>query len=351
VARLQVWGSDDDDPRVELILGSSANYRTTHARRGGEDEVYEIQGIAPYDVQPARSSWIRKELADDVGEVDRLSLHNASGRFELERQAGLWSVVSPADHGDEALDQEAVLALLRAVTELRLSDAVGPLDETLHGFTAPAATLKLAWSSGRPGAEDGGSGEWTLRIGGKPADQEGQRYVTRSGSAFTGTIWETSLERLLDDSLDDLRAKQAAESSPAELQLPEEILSAANVIQPAKLLESVTYLASDRLEGRGPGTRGDVLARDYLARKLQELGYQPAFEGGQWEQPFKIVGVESHMPESWTFQATDGDGEVAFRFREEYMGASGVQRPSVTIDDAEVVFVGYGAPVGSSDPR
>ena len=349
VARLQVWGSDDDDPRVELILGSSANYRTTHARRGSEDEVYEIQGIAPYDLQPAHSSWIRKELADGVGEVDRLSLHNSSGRFELERQDGLWSVVSPADRGDEALDQEAVLALLRAATELRLADAVGPLDETLHGFTAPAATLKLAWSSGRPGAEDGGPGEWTLRIGGKPAEQDAQRYVTCSDSGFTGTIWETSLERLLDDSLEDLRAKQVTGSSPAELQLSQEILSAANVIQPSNLLESVSYLASDRLEGRGPGTRGDVLAREYLARRLREIGYEPAFEGDTWEQPFKIVGVESRMPESWTFQATDGDGEVAFRFREEYMGASGVQRPSVTIDDAEVVFVGYGIQAAEED--
>lgn len=138
-------------------------------------------------------------------------------------------------------------------------------------------------------------------------------------------------------------------TSVDEGKIPEEILSAANVIQPETLLESVTRLASDEFEGRGPGTRGDRLAREYLASRLQKLGYEPAFEGGQWEQPFKIVGVDSLMPESWTFRTSAGDGEIAFRFRDEYMGASGAQQPAVSFKDAEVVFVGYGIQAPEED--
>jgi hypothetical protein len=210
-ARLRVWGTGNDDPAIDLILGSAANYRTTHARLEEEDSVYEIQGLAPYDIQTAHSSWIRKELADDVGEVSRLTLQNGSGRFELERHEGVWQVASPADRLDEALNQESVLSLLRMVTELRLSDAVGPLDETLHGFSSPAVMLELAWNSGQPGEAEGGAGELTLRVGGNVADQDQQRYVARSGSDFTGTIWETSIERLLNESLDDLRAEARTE--------------------------------------------------------------------------------------------------------------------------------------------
>lgn len=205
--RLRIWDAGEEEPRVELILGSSANYRTTHARLGDQDEVYEIQGIAPYDVQPSQGSWIRKELADDVGDIDRFALTNATGRFELELRDGLWTVVSPAERRDVTLDQEAVRGLLRTVTGLRLFEAVGPLDETTHGFDNPAATLELAWSSAASDAGESGPGEWTLRVGGTVGDQETQRYVTHSGSTFTGTIWETSLGRLLDDSLDDLRAE------------------------------------------------------------------------------------------------------------------------------------------------
>ena len=38
----------------------------------------------------------------------------------------------------------------------------------------------------------------------------------------------------------------------------------------------VRFLASDLLEGRGPGTRGDALAQAYIASELEALGLRPA---------------------------------------------------------------------------
>ena len=133
---------------------------------------------------------------------------------------------------------------------------------------------------------------------------------------------------------------ERSDDSAGPPRLPEEILAAAEVIDAGGILESVTYLAGDDLEGRGPGSQGDRLAREYLAQRLERLGFDPAFDGASWDQPFKIMGVDSAMPDEWTFRGKDSD--LSFRFREEYMGASGVQQPSVSIDDAEVVFVGYG---------
>jgi Zn-dependent M28 family amino/carboxypeptidase len=135
--------------------------------------------------------------------------------------------------------------------------------------------------------------------------------------------------------------EHTVEPSARDAGVSADILAAADVIEAADLLESVTRLASDAFEGRGPGTRGDALARDYLAQRLEQLGCEPAFPDGAWEQTFKLVGVDSAMPDSWQFRTGGGDA-VAFRFRDEYMGASGVQRPRVSFDDAEVVFVGYG---------
>jgi Zn-dependent M28 family amino/carboxypeptidase len=141
---------------------------------------------------------------------------------------------------------------------------------------------------------------------------------------------------------------QAAGSSTGRTGLSDQALAAAKVIEAADLLESVTRLAADEFEGRGPGTRGDRLAREYLAQRLEQLGCEPAFGGGAWEQPFKIIGVDSAMPDTWSFRASGGDA-VAFRFRDEYMGASGIQRPRVSIEDAEVVFVGYGIHASEED--
>ncbi len=115
----------------------------------------------------------------------------------------------------------------------------------------------------------------------------------------------------------------------------------ADSITASYLREKVTYLASDELEGRGPGTRGDRKAREYLANELKSLGYAPAAGDGRWEQTFPIIGLNSKMPPSWTFRTADGQ-EAAFSWSTEYMGATGIQETAVVIEDAEVVFVGYG---------
>jgi Zn-dependent M28 family amino/carboxypeptidase len=124
------------------------------------------------------------------------------------------------------------------------------------------------------------------------------------------------------------------------LDLPVGWEGAADTIAPAGLLADVSYLASDELEGRLPGSDGDRLARAYLADRLRGMGYEPLF-GDDFEQRVEIVGVDSTMPESWAFQAPDGR-ELPLRFAADYMGASGLQQQEVEVTNAEVVFVGYG---------
>ena len=55
----------------------------------------------------------------------------------------------------------------------------------------------------------------------------------------------------------------------------------------------VTTLASEAMEGRLPGTRGEQLATDYAAQTLASFGLEPAGDGGSWFQPFEFTaGVE-----------------------------------------------------------
>jgi len=107
------------------------------------------------------------------------------------------------------------------------------------------------------------------------------------------------------------------------------------------LRDAVTALADDKMGGRGPGSPGDRLAREYLAASLAEAGCTPGGEDGGWEQPFPIVEITSRMPELWWFEAPNGAGGN-FRWGEDFIAASGFQDPKVSIRDAEVVFVGYG---------
>jgi Zn-dependent M28 family amino/carboxypeptidase len=113
------------------------------------------------------------------------------------------------------------------------------------------------------------------------------------------------------------------------------------MIEAAPMRRDVTRLASDEFEGRGPGSAGDRLARAYLASRLAELGCEPAFAGGSWEQPLTLVGLTTDLPKRWTFKDRDG-GEASFESWDDYMGGIGVQQPEAAIEDAPVIFVGYG---------
>jgi Zn-dependent M28 family amino/carboxypeptidase len=120
---------------------------------------------------------------------------------------------------------------------------------------------------------------------------------------------------------------------------PEAERAAINQINRNTLEAPIRFLADDLLEGRGPATRGDELARLYLARELQSMGYQPGING-KWEQPIDVVGVSTKAPETWAF--TGKNGNVDLKWYQDYIGASGVQKASSGFDDAQVVFVGYG---------
>jgi len=116
--------------------------------------------------------------------------------------------------------------------------------------------------------------------------------------------------------------------------------AARSYITRASLEAPIRFLSSDLLEGRGPATRGDQLARLYLQTRLEGMGYQPAFANGAWQQPFDIVGIKGQFPKNWSFQGRNERVDLAWR--EDYIARSGLQSESVSVDDAELVFVGYG---------
>jgi len=122
-------------------------------------------------------------------------------------------------------------------------------------------------------------------------------------------------------------ANMSAQSDPAD------------VITEGTLRSAVRFLASDQLEGRGPASRGDELTLLYLATEMEQMGLEPAGTDG-WLQKLDIVGVDSKAPETWDFESKGQ--KVSLKFWDEYIAASGVAEPTSSIDNAELVFVGYG---------
>ncbi|WP_082989987.1 M28 family peptidase [Woeseia oceani] len=115
---------------------------------------------------------------------------------------------------------------------------------------------------------------------------------------------------------------------------------AVKLITADSMRDHIIELSDDKYEGRGPGSRGDRMARDYLVEQLKALGLQPGAADGSWQQPFNLVGVTAEQPAVWRF-AKDGQ-ETTLKQWDEFIVASGVQAERATVADAELVFVGYG---------
>jgi Zn-dependent M28 family amino/carboxypeptidase len=102
----------------------------------------------------------------------------------------------------------------------------------------------------------------------------------------------------------------------------------------------VRFLADDLLEGRGPGSRGDELAQAYIAAQFESLGLKPAAPGGGWFQKVPLVGVTTHVPATLKFQ--HGAKSLELKRHDDYVLTSGKAQERVAVENAEIVFVGYG---------
>jgi Zn-dependent M28 family amino/carboxypeptidase len=143
---------------------------------------------------------------------------------------------------------------------------------------------------------------------------------------------------LLAGTLATLTAAGLATIKPAVLTNEER--EASRAIRENGIRADVRFLSSDSLEGRGPATRGDRLAQEYVAARFEAIGLQAGAPNGSYYQPFDVVGVNAACPE--VLRVTRGAEGVDLRFREDYVAYSGVQAEEARVDDAEIVFVGYG---------
>ena len=138
------------------------------------------------------------------------------------------------------------------------------------------------------------------------------------------------------------------EASSDGLALPAGFDVAEQTIQAANLRQDVGKIAGDEFEGRGAGSTGDRKARAFLAARLNEMDYEPFFDNGSYEQVVEIVGLTVQDPTDLVLTSADGS-TVNYHFGDEYMIMAGVQQPGISVQDAEVVFVGYGIQAPEED--
>ncbi len=114
--------------------------------------------------------------------------------------------------------------------------------------------------------------------------------------------------------------------------------SASQAITSADLLQHIKDLSADSMEGRAPGTPGEVKTIAYLQAQYKALGLKPGNPDGTYLQNVDLIGYKAHPTASYTA----GGKTISFKYPDDFIANSRHDRTETKVENSDVVFVGYG---------
>jgi Zn-dependent M28 family amino/carboxypeptidase len=126
----------------------------------------------------------------------------------------------------------------------------------------------------------------------------------------------------------------------ATLDAPE-IAQLLDGIQASQIKQHMSTLADDALEGRGLGSAGYEGALRYVETAVKSYGLAPAGEGGGFRQAVPLRN-SAIVEDASSMAVTSAAGKKALVYGKDYLLGADPLRGDVRLDDAPVVFVGYG---------
>jgi Zn-dependent M28 family amino/carboxypeptidase len=106
------------------------------------------------------------------------------------------------------------------------------------------------------------------------------------------------------------------------------------------VLTDITRLSSDEFRGRAPGGAGEQLTVDYLTAQFRGAGLEPGNPDGTFVQNVPLVGLRPMVTEPFTVK--QGNRSRQLRVLGDVVPFSTRVAETVSLDNSEMVFVGYG---------
>ncbi|SMO34749.1 M20/M25/M40 family metallo-hydrolase [Fodinibius sediminis] len=107
------------------------------------------------------------------------------------------------------------------------------------------------------------------------------------------------------------------------------------------LMRPIKVLSSDEFQGRSTGTAGEEKTVDYLVSQLKKYGLKGGMPDGGYVQEVPLVGQKTSEEARLTI-SKDGRIIHTFDYYADFMAWPSNLEGEVTIEDAQLVYVGYG---------
>lgn len=118
-------------------------------------------------------------------------------------------------------------------------------------------------------------------------------------------------------------------------------------ITEADFREMTRTLSSDEFEGRAPGSPGGEKTVEYISAQFERIGLQPAGDNDSWYQTVPMV--QTTASDATVLRVAGVDGERELKFGSDMMLGTRTGQQTISVNDSELVFVGYGVDAPERD--
>ncbi|KHT51248.1 peptidase M28 [Alteromonas macleodii] len=125
------------------------------------------------------------------------------------------------------------------------------------------------------------------------------------------------------------------QSAKKQMHVASNFDSVYNNISDADIREPLKVLSSDEFEGRLPTTEGEKKTIEYLVSEFTKAGLKPG-NGDSFLQKVALMEITADPDMTMTI------GDNNFAYKEQMVASSKREQSSVSLEDSELVFVGYG---------
>jgi len=117
------------------------------------------------------------------------------------------------------------------------------------------------------------------------------------------------------------------------------LLANPNPIDDTRICEHIKILASDEYKGRQIATIGEEKTIQYISKQFEEIGLSKPVAGSYLQ---KVELAKYNVKAPATIQLTDGKQQNELKHKDDFLLSSTYSKESIEIEDAELVFAGFG---------
>lgn len=322
-------------PDGQMIVFASNRHAYSEPLNAGDQQLFEKQKSLFMDIYTMRSDGTNVKRLTNARGYDGGPFFSADGqkicwrRFnEEEDRAEIWTM----DSTGENQRQITKVGAMSWAPFFHPSGAYLVFTTNKHGFDNFELYLVDAEGKQEP-----------VRVT-TTTGFDGLASFSPDGSKLTWTSTRTAdkTSQIFLCDWDDAAARKSLgliNGSPA---VATTFSSSESEISAADMKQHIAYLASDALEGRLTGTKGEQLATQYVADCFKQFGLEPGGENGTFFAPFEFTAGmalgEGNLISTNADEATD-----PLKVRQDWvpLAFSNVGKTEAT----GVVFVGYGMEV------